>query len=94
MKYLLGKFPRATNWAIIGFVVGSIPAIFITYDNNFPDFIYSSLSAAHIAAGCAVCVLGIIGAYALTAFVEHKNKQTEVNERLEQNEENNTPEAE
>nr|MDE7439944.1 DUF368 domain-containing protein [Clostridia bacterium] len=76
MKYLLGKFPRVTNWAIIGFVVGSIPAIFITYNNNFPDFVYSSLSVAHIVVGCVLCVLGIIGAYALTAYVEHKNKQT------------------
>ena len=74
MKYLLGKFPRATNWAIIGFVVGSIPAIFITYNGNFPDFIYNSLDTAHIAVGCVLCVLGIIGAYALTAYVEHKNR--------------------
>ena len=75
MKYLLGKFPRATNWAIIGFVVGSIPAIFITYNNNFPDFIYSTLSGAHIAVGCVLGVLGIIATYALTAFVEYRNKQ-------------------
>lgn len=81
MKYLLGKFPRATNWAIIGFVVGSIPAIFITYNNNFPDFVYNSLDTAYIAVGCVLCVLGIIGAYALTAFVEYRNKQvTEITE--------------
>ena len=72
MKYLLNKFPRATNWAIIGFVAGSIPAIFITYNNNFPDFIYSTLNAAHIAVGCVLCVLGIIATYALTAYVERK----------------------
>ena len=75
MKYFLNKFPRATNWAIIGFVVGSIPAIFITYNNNFPDFVYSSLGAAHIAVGCVLCVLGIIATYALTAYVEYKSKQ-------------------
>ena len=75
MKYLLNKFPRATNWAIIGFVAGSIPAIFITYNNNFPDFVYSSLNAAHIAVGCVLCVLGIIATFALTAFVESKNNQ-------------------
>ena len=77
MKYLLNKFPRATNWAIIGFVAGSIPAIFITYNNNFPDFVYSTLSVAHIAVGCVLCVLGIIATYALTAYVEYKNKQTD-----------------
>ena len=85
MKYLLNKFPRATNWAIIGFVAGSIPAIFITYDSNFPKFVYSSLSVAHIAVGCVLCVLGIIGAYALTAFAENKNKK--VNEVAENSEE-------
>lgn len=85
MKYLLAKFPRATNWAIIGFVAGSIPAIFITYNNNFPDFVYSSLSVAHIAVGCVLCVLGIIGAYALTAYVEFKNRQViEVTENSEE----------
>ena len=84
MKLLLSKFPRATNWAIIGFVVGSIPAIFITYNNNFPDFIYSTLSAAHIAVGCVLCVLGIIATYVLTAFVEHKNRQAvEIEENKE-----------
>ncbi len=95
MKYLLGKFPRATNWAIIGFVVGSIPAIFITYNNNFPEFEYTVLSAAHIAVGCVLCVLGLIGAYALTAFVEGKNRKlpdAAISETA--TEENNTPEAE
>ena len=83
MKYLLGKFPRTTYWAIIGFVAGSIPAIFITYNNNFPDFVYSSLSAAHIAVGCVVCVIGIIATYSLTSYVEHKNKQKELTENNE-----------
>lgn len=101
MKYLLGKFPRATNWAIIGFVVGSIPAIFITYNNNFPEFEYTVLSAAHIAVGCVLCVLGIIGAYALTAFVGHKYRLTEKQETTEQSDipenttkQNHTTEAE
>ena len=88
MKFLLNKFPRATNWAIIGFVAGSIPAIFITYNNNFPEFVYSSLSVAHIAVGCVLCVLGIIATFALTAFVENKNRQ------VQEIAVNNEPEAE
>ena len=72
MKLLMTKFPRGTNWAIIGFVIGSIPAIFITYNSNFPDFVYSSLNAAHIAVGCVLGALGIIASYALTAFAEGK----------------------
>ena len=85
MKYLLGKFPRATNWAIIGFVIGSIPAIFITYNGNFPDFVYSTLSVAHIAVGCVLCVLGIIGAYFLSEFAGRKTKLVqETEEKSEQ----------
>ena len=75
MKLFMKKFPRGTLWAIIGFVLGSIPAIFITYNKNFPDFVYTSLNAAHIAVGCVLCVLGIIASFALTAYVEAKNKK-------------------
>ena len=83
MKYLLNKFPRATNWAIIGFVIGSIPAIFITYNANFPDFVYNSLSIQHIIVGCVLCVLGVIATFTLTSFIEGKNKQVKVPEDLE-----------
>ena len=75
MKLSLNKFPRGTFWAIIGFVLGSVPAIFITYNSNFPDFVYFSLSTAHIVVGVVLCVLGIIGSFSLTSFVEAKNKK-------------------
>ena len=87
MKLLLSKFPRGTNWAIIGFVIGSIPAIFITYNSNFPEFVYASLNTAHIIIGAVLCLLGIIGSYALTAYVEAKNKNKTVeSEKPAQNE--------
>lgn len=91
MKYLLVKFPRVTNWAIIGFVIGSIPAILLAYDNKYggTEFAYSSLSAAHIVIGCVTCVLGIIEAYIMTAYAEHKSKQP-----VGENNENKTPEEE
>ena len=76
MKLFLNKFPRGTMWAIIGFVLGSIPAIFITYNSNFPTFSYSSLSTAHIVVGVVLCVLGILASFSLTAFVEAKNKKS------------------
>ena len=97
MKYLLKKFPRGTLWAIIGFVIGSIPAIFITYNSNFPDFVYSSLNAAHIAVGVVLGILGMTGSYVLTAVIESKRKKAELcekasaedseNERTEENSE-------
>lgn len=77
MKILLNKFPRATNWAIIGFVIGSIPAIFITFDNNFKEygFKYEVLTSSHIAIGCVLCVLGIAATFALTYYIEKKLRQ-------------------
>lgn len=71
MKFLLYKFPRGTRWAIIGFVTGSIPAIFITFGDNFPD---TAISILHIAAGALLCLAGIIASFALTAYLEEKTK--------------------
>lgn len=74
MKYLFGKFPRTTYWAIMGFVIGSIPAIFISFPSNFPDAPYST---AQIVIGAILCALGIIATYALTSYVESKQKALE-----------------
>lgn len=74
MKYLMKKFPRGTNWAIIGFVAGSIPAILVSFPSNFPEFL--PVPTVHIIVGVILCALGAVGAYALTAVVEAKiNKQ-------------------
>ena len=75
MKFLLEKLPRGTFWAIIGFVIGSVPAILITYNGNFPDAPYSSLSVAHIVVGVVLAVAGAIASFALTAVVEAKMKK-------------------
>lgn len=75
MKLFLKKFPRGTHWAIIGFVLGSVPAIFITYNHNFPEHTYATLSPVHIAVGVILCVAGIIATFALTAVVEAKKKK-------------------
>jgi len=77
MKLFLRKFPRGTHWAIIGFVIGSIPAIFITYNHNFPEHPYSSLSTTHIVIGVLLCVAGVIATFALTALVEAKKKKAQ-----------------
>lgn len=77
MKLLLNKFPRATLWAIMGFVIGSIPAIFLSFDWNGGDV--PPITSVHIVVGAILCVVGIIATFALTSFVETKmNKQTNV----------------
>lgn len=76
MKFLMKKFPRGTFWAIFGFVIGSLPAILLTYNGNFPDFPFASLNAVHIAIGVILAVAGAIASFALTAFMESKMKKT------------------
>ena len=76
MKFLLDKFPRGTRWAIIGFVVGSIPAILIAFD-------YSSapLDAIQLAIGAILCIAGVIASYAFTSWAENRiNNSTETDE--------------
>lgn len=75
MKLFMKKFPRGTFWAIFGFVTGSLPAILLTYDGNFPDFTLSSLNAAHISVGVILAVAGAIASFALTAVLEAKMKK-------------------
>lgn len=74
MKYMLTKFPRGTYWAIIGFVLGSIPAIFITFNGNFADHTYADCSSVETAIGIILCLLGAIGTYALTSYAEKRGK--------------------
>ncbi len=80
MKFLLKKLPRGTYWSIIGFVIGSVPAILITYNGNFPDFHYASLTTAHIVIGVVLFVAGAIASFALTAIVEAKIKNRAENQ--------------
>lgn len=82
MKLLMTRFPRGTKWAIIGFVTGSVPAIFITYNSNFPEQVFSSLELSHIIVGVVLGILGLIASYALTGYITKKTeKKTEENER-------------
>ncbi len=64
MKFFLNKFPRGTHWAIFGFVLGSLPAIFIVFDYSVrPD-------AIQIGVGVALCVVGALGTFLLTKYAE------------------------
>lgn len=78
MKLFMKKFPKGTAWAIIGFVIGSLPAILITYNGNFPENTFSTLDAVQISVGVILGIAGIIASYALTAVLESKTKQRDV----------------
>ena len=65
MRLLLKKFPRGTGWAIMGFVIGSIPALFFT-----EEFATAPVDSIQIAVGAILCLAGVIASYALTAYTE------------------------
>ena len=77
MKLFLTRFPRATYWAIIGFIIGSIPAPFITFGTNFPEA--PPIDSIQIAAGAILCIAGIIAAYTLCSIADSKQKNNLLN---------------
>ena len=75
LKFLMKKFPRGTGWAIFGFVIGSIPAIFMT-----KEFITAPVDGVQIAIGAILCLAGVIASYALASYAEaHSSKKIDIN---------------
>lgn len=70
MKLLIKKFPRCTGWAIFGFVIGSIPAIFLT-----EEFAAAPVDGIQVAMGALLCLAGIILSFALTAYAEARTSK-------------------
>jgi len=77
MNYLLTKYKRITYWAIVGFVIGSIPAIFLSYD--YTDV---SINAITIISSVIVFILGSIISFYLIRLSE---KKTQNNTSIEEN---------
>ncbi len=71
MKFFLDKFPRGTHWSIIGFVVGSVPAILIAF-----DYFSAPLDAVQIAVGVVLCLAGAIASFAFTSWAESRLKKS------------------
>ncbi len=70
MNYLLKKYKRITYWAIVGFVIGSIPAIFISYD--YTDV---NVNATCIVTSIIVFIVGTISSFYLIKLSDKKNTQ-------------------
>ena len=77
MNYLLTKYKRITYWAIVGFVIGSIPAIFLSYD--YTDV---NINAITITSSIIVFILGSILSFYLIKLSE---KKTQNNTNIEDN---------
>lgn len=70
MKLLMKKFPRGTGWAILGFVFGSIPAIFLT-----EEFTSAPVDGIQIAIGAILCLAGVIASFAVSAYAEGRSSK-------------------
>ena len=88
MNYLLKKFKRVTYYAICGFVVGSIPAIFISY-----DYTGIEINAVLIITSIIVFIIGSISSYFLIKLSNKKaikdNEENISNNKLDNSCENN-----
>ncbi|MDE6667887.1 MAG: DUF368 domain-containing protein [Clostridia bacterium] len=80
MKFLMKKFPRGTGWAIFGFVIGSIPAIFMT-----KEFITAPVDGIQIAIGAILCLAGVIASFTVAAYAEGRTlKKTHMDENTQE----------
>ncbi len=78
MKFLLTKYNRITNWCIVGFVIGSLPALLIQFN-------YSKINdSLTIWVSVILCIVFTILSYLLTSFMDKK-----INSKKENNVESN-----
>lgn len=74
MKHLLSRYEHQTKWAIFGFVIASIIALFLAFD--FKDM----LTPLHIGIGCACFVFIVAIFISLVYFLKKKTKDQEPEE--------------
>lgn len=74
MKYLLQKYPRGTYFAIIGFIVGSMPSAFISVMDE-AGYTLSTLPTSPIywIVSALLLIAGFIGAYSLVRYAKKHN---------------------
>ena len=80
MQVLLKKFRRATFWAIVGFVIGSIPAVIISFFHN-ADYnvnLEYFCSPWQIAVGVILFIAGGIATFFLTRYARKHSQPVAV----------------
>ncbi len=70
MQLLLRKFRRGTFWAIFGFVIGSIPAVIITFFHS--EEMTATLDGLQIGLGVGTFIIGAACTFFLTRFLNKK----------------------
>lgn len=85
MQFFLKKFRRVTFWAIVGFVIGSVPAVIITF---FYQFGVSYLDTLQICLGVLFFLIGTAASFLLALYAKKcaKRKIAEPTETADQTE--------
>ncbi|MDE7158251.1 MAG: DUF368 domain-containing protein [Clostridiales bacterium] len=77
MKYLLKKFPRGTYYSILGFIVGSIPAVFVsTVRGSAPELAGLYSSAWYWVVAVILLAIGFALSFLLVWYAKKKEKKT------------------
>ncbi|MDE7379816.1 MAG: DUF368 domain-containing protein [Clostridia bacterium] len=72
MQFLLNRFRRATFWAIVGFVLGSIPALIVTFFSEYGDNLSVYLAPWQIAVAVILFVAGAVATFFLTRYFDKR----------------------
>lgn len=73
MKFFLNKFPRGTYMAITGFVMGSMPAILISF-----NYASAPINTVQISVGAVLCVVCAVISFLLTYWADKVMKKSAV----------------
>lgn len=88
MQILLKKFPRSTMWAIVGFVIGSIPAVVITF---FHEYGAAYLNPLQISLGVVMFIVGGVATFLLAAYAKKIMQKTQSQPQTLPNEQETDP---
>lgn len=82
MKYLLKKFPRGTYFAIFGFIVGSIPAVYVSTIAKYPEL---PSSPWYWIAAVLLLAIGFAISFTLVYYAKKKQKQEKEKQENQEN---------
>lgn len=78
MKFLLKKYPRGTYYAILGFIVGSVPAVFVsTIREAAPELSTLYSSPWYWVVAVLLLIIGVVLSFLLVWYAKKKEKKEE-----------------
>ncbi|MDE6274603.1 MAG: DUF368 domain-containing protein, partial [Clostridiales bacterium] len=79
MKFLLKKFPRGTYFAIVGFIVGSIPAVYVSTIRGADEALSALYSSPwYWILSAAMLIIGFALSYALVRYARKAAAKREI----------------